>query len=182
MQPITLVTGNPHKLAELQQVFPANLALTSTKLDLDEIQTLDLHEIVRSKLHQAYKVVQGPVIVEDVAAELAALNGLPGPFIKFFEERLGKGALYKLGGEGQVRVVCAMGYYDGSQEYIVDGILDGSIVAPRGGEGFGFDFVLIPDGYDRTMSELGLEVKNTISHRFKAATLLSERLAHRDSG
>jgi XTP/dITP diphosphohydrolase len=70
-----------------------------------------------------------------------------------------------------------MGYYDGEQECIVDGVLEGSIVAPRDGEGFGFDFVIIPDGYNKTMSQLGLHVKNTISHRYKAATQLSEKLA-----
>jgi non-canonical purine NTP pyrophosphatase (RdgB/HAM1 family) len=176
MKTITVVTGNPHKLAELQKVFPPEIALQSTKLDLDEIQSLDLHEIVRHKLRQAYAAVQSPVVVEDVSAELEALNGLPGPFIKFFNERLGKEALYKLAGESRVKIVCSMGYYDGTDEYIVDGVTEGHIVAPRDGEGFGFDFVLIPDGYDKTMSELGLAVKNTISHRYKAAVLLSEKL------
>ncbi len=177
MNPITIVTGNPHKLAELQQVFPAEIALQAKKLNLDEIQSLDLHEIVRHKLHQAYATVDNPVIVEDVSAELEALNGLPGPFIKFFEERLGKGALFKLAGESRVKIICSMGYYDGLREFIVDGEIEGRIVAPRGGEGFGFDFVVIPDGYDKTMSELGLNIKNTISHRYKAATLLSEKLS-----
>ncbi len=177
MNTITLVTGNPHKLAELNKVFPAEIKLRSTKLDLDEIQTLDLHTIVRHKLRQAFEVVGGPVIIEDVSAELAILNGLPGPFVKFFEERLGRGALFKLAGETRVRIICSMGYYDGKQEYIVDGVLDGRIVAPRDGEGFGFDFVLIPDGYDKTLSELGIDIKNTISHRYKAASLLSEKLA-----
>jgi non-canonical purine NTP pyrophosphatase (RdgB/HAM1 family) len=178
MKTITLVTGNPHKLAELQKVFPSEIALQSTKLNLDEIQSLDLHEIVRHKLRQAYATVDGPVIVEDVSAELEALNGLPGPFIKFFDERLGKEALFKLaGGESRVRIVCSMGYYDGTTEYIVDGVIEGHVVAPRDGEGFGFDFVFVPDGYDKTMSELGLDVKNTISHRYRAATLLSEKLA-----
>jgi non-canonical purine NTP pyrophosphatase (RdgB/HAM1 family) len=173
MSTITLVTGNSHKLAELQEVFPDALQLTSRKLDLDEIQSLDLHAIVRHKLRQAYAEVKGPVIIEDVSAELESLNGLPGPFVKFFNERLGKGALYKLAGEGRVKVICAMGYYDGEKEYIVDGILEGNVVAPREGEGFGFDFVIIPGGYDKTMSQLGLKVKNIISHRYKAATALA---------
>jgi len=176
MNPITLATSNPHKLIELLKVFPASIPLKSQKLDLDEIQSLDLHTIVQHKLHQAYDIVKGPVITEDVSAELDALNGLPGPFVKFFEARLGRGALFKLAGETRAKVTCCMGYYDGTREYIVDGILEGRIVAPRDGEGFGFDFVLIPDGCDQTMSELGLSVKNTISHRYKAAVLLSEKI------
>ncbi len=175
---ITLVTGNPHKLIELQAIFPASLNLVSKKIDLVEIQSLSLHEIVRYKMQQAYSVVGGPVIVEDVSAELDKLNGLPGPFVKYFNDQLGREGLYKLAGEGRIKVTCAMGYYDGETEYIADGILEGTVVPPREGEGFGFDFVLVPDGYDQTLSELGLEVKNTISHRFKAASILSELLAN----
>lgn len=179
MLQITLVTGNPNKLAELQKIFPESLDLTSQSLDVDEIQDLDAHVIVHHKLQQAYELVQGPVIVEDVSAELEKLNGLPGPFVKFFEKRLGKGALYKLAGEGRVRVVCTMGYYDGTTEHIIDGVLNGTIVAPREGTGFGFDFVLIPDGYDKTFSELGPDIKNTISHRYLAAAQMAEFLANK---
>lgn len=177
MKPITLVTGNPHKLAELQQIFRPQLDLLSAKLELDEIQSLDLHQIVRHKLLQAYAVVEAPVIVEDVSAELESLNGLPGPFVKFFEERLGRGALYKLGGESRAKITCCMGYYDGTNESIVDGVIQGRIVEPRSGEGFGFDFVFIPDGYNKTLSELGLNIKNSMSHRNKAAKLLIDKLA-----
>jgi non-canonical purine NTP pyrophosphatase (RdgB/HAM1 family) len=182
MQPITLATGNPHKLAELQAIFPPDMQLRSQKLDLDEIQSLDLHQIVSHKLRQAYAEIGGPVIVEDVSAELAKLHGLPGPFVKFFEERLGMGALHTLAGEGRVKIICSMGYYDGAAEYIVDGVLEGSIVAPRPGEGFGFDFVLIPDGCTQTMSELGMDVKNRISHRALAARLLADRLRQTTAG
>jgi inosine triphosphate pyrophosphatase len=176
MSQITIVTGNPHKLAELQKVFPATLDLVSKKLQLDEIQSLDLHKIVKHKLHQAYDQVGGPVIIEDVSAELEKLNGLPGPFVKFVEEQLGRGGLYKLGGAGRVKIICSMGYFDGQDEHIIDGIIEGNIVEPRGSEGFGFDFEFIPDGYDKTMSELGMSVKNTMSHRFRAAKAMAEYL------
>lgn len=176
MQAITLVTGNPNKLSELRAILPASLNLQSHKLDLEEIQSLDLHEIVSHKLRQAYAALESPVIVEDVSAELEKLNGLPGPFIKFFEERLGNGALYTLAGEGRARIICTMGYYDGTQELLVDGVLDGTIVAPREGEGWGFDYVLVPEGYDQTFSEMGPDTKNGISHRFKAAALMAHAL------
>jgi inosine triphosphate pyrophosphatase len=173
---ITLVTGNPHKRAELEAIFPARLQLRSQKLDLDEIQSLDLHQIVSHKLRQAYERIKSPVIVEDVSAELEKLEGLPGPFVKFFEEKHGRGALYKLAGEGRVKIICGMGYFDGTHEKIVDGVIAGNIVAPRDGVGFGFDFEFMPDGYDKTMSQLGLEVKNSISHRYLAANLLADEL------
>jgi non-canonical purine NTP pyrophosphatase (RdgB/HAM1 family) len=176
MSEITLVTGNPNKLAELEAIFPAELKLRSQKLAVDEIQSLDLHEIVSHKLRQAYQIIKAPVIVEDVSAEVEKLNGLPGPFIKFFEERLGRGALYQLAGESRARIICGMGYYDGTTEILVDGIVEGEIVGPRDGEGWGFDFEFIPDGYDKTNSQLGPKVKNQISHRAVAAGLMAEKL------
>ena len=175
---VHLITGNPHKLRELQAIFPANLEVASQKLDLDEIQTLDVREIVHHKLRQAFDLMHTPVLVEDVSAELENLNGLPGPFIKFFEQQLGDASLYKLSGEGTgVTIRCVMGFYDGVDEHIVEGILHGTIVAPRGKPTFGFDVVIVPDGYSQTMAELGPEVKNTISHRYLATKQMAEYLA-----
>jgi non-canonical purine NTP pyrophosphatase (RdgB/HAM1 family) len=176
MATITIVTGNPHKLKELLAIFPASLDFTSQALDLVEIQSLDLHEIVSHKLREAYEQVKGPVIVEDISAELEKLNGLPGPFVKFFNERMGTDALYKLGDGSRVRIVCTMGYYDGTTEHIVDGVIEGTVVAPRPGGGFGFALVVVPDGYDQTMSQLSDEVRNTISHRAQAANKMAKYL------
>ena len=166
---ITFITGNVKKLAELKAVLPRDLDITHQQVDLDEIQSLDLHEIISYKLRQAYAAVNGPVLVEDISAELASLNGLPGPFIKFFHQKLGEQALYKIGTDRDtVTVKCTMGYYDGKTEIIVDGVMRGTIVAPRGESQFGFDPVIQPDGYDKTLAELGPHVKNQISHRRKA--------------
>ena len=175
MSEITLVTGNPNKLAELQAVLPAELPLQARSIDLVEIQSLDLEEIVKSKLFAAYEIIGGPVIVEDISAELENLNGLPGPFIKFFEQKLGKDALYQLSSEGtRVAIKCCMGYYDGSKLATFTGVMEGAITAPIGTTGFGFDFVIVPDGYSDTLSILGPDIKNKISHRYKAAQQLAE--------
>ena len=174
---IALISGNPNKLRELSAVFPANINLTMQSLELDEIQSLDVHAILRHKLQQAYAIVNCPVIVEDVSAELANLNGLPGPFIKFFEQQLGRGALYALSSEGTgVTIRCVMGYYDGTKEQIVEGVLEGEITAPRGENGFGFDCVIVPNGYNATLAELSDKQKNTMSHRYLAATKMAEYL------
>jgi inosine triphosphate pyrophosphatase len=166
---ITFVTGNIKKLTELTAVLPAELDITHQKLDLDEIQSLDLHEIIAHKLRQAYAAVHGPVMVEDISAGLASLNGLPGPFIKFYHQKLGEDALYKVGQKDDtVTVQCTMGYYDGKKEIIVDGIMRGTIVSPRGESAFGFDPVIQPEGYNKTLAELGPSIKNQISHRRKA--------------
>lgn len=182
MATITLVTGNPNKLAELRAVFPAHIQLQHAKLDLPEIQgdTGDPTEILKDKLERAYKAVGGPVIVEDVSAELDCLNGLPGPFVKFFEQKLGVQALWILARHAEERgatIRCTMGYFDGTLQKIVDGTVRGTIVPPRGGNGFGFDFVFMPDGHQRTTAEMTPEEKNSISWRGRAARALADQVA-----
>lgn len=177
MSELVFITGNPKKLEELQRLFPKDLSITHQALELDEIQSLDLHEVVHHKLQEAYSKVNKPVLVEDVSAELRSLNGLPGPFIKFFMQRLGDDALYKIAiKDDEVRIVCTMGYFDGQSEHIVDGVMTGHVVAPRGEGAFGFDPVIVPDGYERTIAELGPDIKDTISHRRKAADAMSSLL------
>jgi non-canonical purine NTP pyrophosphatase (RdgB/HAM1 family) len=178
MSEIVFITGNEKKLTELQRLLPVGLDITHQALDLDEIQSLDLHEIVRHKLYEAYEQVGKPVLVEDVSAELKSLNGLPGPFIKFFMQRLGNDALYKIAVvDDEVRIVCTMGYFDGTSEHIVDGEMLGRVVAPRGEGAFGFDPVIVPNGYDQTVAELGPEIKDSISHRRKAADAMVQVLS-----
>ena len=174
---IHLITGNVGKLEELRSLLPPEVDITHRKLDLVEIQSLDLHEIVSHKLRQAYEVVDEPVIVEDVSAELDSLRSLPGPFIKFFMQRLGDDALFRIGApHDAVKIMCTMGYYDGEKEIIVDGVMTGHIVVPRGNNGFGFDAVVVPDGYDRTLAELTSEEKNAVSHRRRAVDSMVSQL------
>jgi inosine triphosphate pyrophosphatase len=117
-QRVYLVTGNPNKLQEWKRMLPADSALELESLDVDipEIQSLDLTEIITDKAHKAFAAADGPVIVEDISAGLDELDGLPGPFIKYFEQSLGKGALHKLASDDPTpaTLTAVMAYYDGS--------------------------------------------------------------------
>ena len=168
-QTISIVTGNPGKVRELEVMSLGRLKFQMLQLDLPEIQSLDLKEIVTDKLQRAYKEAATPVIVDDVSAELENLNGLPGPFIKFFDQRLDGKALLTLAGEENAKVTirCVVGYYDGSKMLFGEGSVIGSVVSPRGENGFGFDPIIMPDGETRTMSEMTAEEKLAISHRGK---------------
>lgn len=182
---ITLVTGNANKLRELQAIAPAGLKFANQQVDLPEIQSLDLRAIVEDKARRAYQVVGGPVIVEDVSAELDCLQGLPGPFIKFFHERLGNDALFRLSDNTNNRLTirCNAAYYDGQRLLIGEGIVTGKAVEPRGSNGFGFDGVFMPDRQDdtpadgqRTVGEMSEDEKNAISHRALAMRNLLQQL------
>lgn len=177
---ITLVTGNQNKALEYESLLPAgsDTLFKTQKLDLPEIQSLEPEEIVADKLKRAYNIVQAPVIVEDVSAGLESLNGLPGPFIKFFEEKLGATALLQLAqtpGE-HVSIVCKVGYYDGRHTSFGTGEIKGLVVEPRGQNGFGFDSVVQPMGSDLTLAEMTSAQKNTVSHRALAIKDLLQQI------
>lgn len=180
MKTITLVTGNPGKLKEWQAILPKNsdIELVTHELDLPEIQSMNLQAIVEDKLRRAYDIIKVPVIVEDVAAGLDKLGGLPGPFFKFFEKELGPTALLQLAkASGEpLTIVCTIGYYDGTHFVYSKGDLRGTVAEPRGKNGFGFDAVVLPNGEDRTFAEMSLEEKNVISHRGQAIRQMLAKL------
>ncbi len=179
MKQIFLVTGNPNKLSEWQAIMPPDIEMGTVDVDLVEIQSADPEEIVTDKAKRAYEAAGKPVVVEDVEAGLEKLGGLPGPFIKFFLKKLGDDALYQLAGrEGErASVSCSIAYYDGETMITVKGEILGTIVAPRGENGFGFDVTFVPDGETQTYAEMGAEKKNALSHRRKAIQLLVEKLS-----
>jgi XTP/dITP diphosphohydrolase len=175
----TIVTGNQEKLVELRRIIPASIQFDHHELDLHEIQSLDLDEIIADKARRAYEILQKPVLVEDVAAGLEALNGLPGPFIKFFHQKLGEQALYELGGEsGRATIFCVAAYYDGGKLLIGHGQVAGKVVEPRVDNGFGFNKIFVPDGYGQTFAEMAPELHDRLSHRGNAIRDLLPQLGY----
>jgi non-canonical purine NTP pyrophosphatase (RdgB/HAM1 family) len=171
MTQITFVTGNPNKLREIKEIAPPELNIISREIDLPEIQSLDMFEIIEDKVKRAYAHIKGPVIVEDVSAGLDDLEGLPGPFYKYFSTKLGETALLKLSktaNSNRVTIHCIAAYFDGDKVLYGQGVIRGKVVEPSGKNGFGFDSVVVPDGESRTMAEMTTEEKHKISHRGKA--------------
>jgi len=73
------------------------------------------------------------------------------------------------------KFVCAAVYYFGADFIVAMGEIAGSIIKkPRGTNGFGYDPLFLPDGYEKTTAELPPEIKNKISHRFKAFNQLKK--------
>ena len=162
---LVVVTSNQGKLLEINQILGTNHKVS--KIDIPEIQSLDIDEVISAKAESAYAKIKKPVLVTDVSLEIDGLNGLPGPFVKFFLKTLGEEKTVKLiKGSKRTKVTDAIGIYDGQTMKIFKGSVRGKVVPKkRGKNGFGFDFVFIPDGYDKTYSQMSSTLKNKISHR-----------------
>ena len=77
----------------------------------------------------------------------------------------------------QKKDVCPCGCTSIKEIHKFEGIVEGEIIRERrGGEGFGYDPIFQPDGYDQTFAELGMDIKNRISHRARAVAKLCEFL------
>ena len=158
MKAVTFITGNQHKADALARVL--GLPLRHQAVDLMEVQSTSLEEIVEHKVRQAYVVAKCPVLVEDVALGFTALGGLPGPFIKFFVEAPNglENLCRMLDGfdDRSAVAACVFGYCDGHQVKLFRAELGGVIAEhPAGNGGFGWDKIFCPDGYGgKTRAEL----------------------------
>jgi inosine triphosphate pyrophosphatase len=175
---LTLITGNANKAEQFSKYL--GIPVEHQKLDLDELQSVHLIEVIEHKAKQAYHLIKKPVVVDDVAFEIEALNGLPGPFIKFFEEVLGLEKISELVHKydnHKVTVRMMLGFYDGKEFKAVDGFTHGIVSSKVLGEGgFGFDRIYIPEGYEKTRGEMTDEEYDETNHRRIAVKKLKEFL------
>lgn len=182
---ITFITGNAKKLEEVIKILGENFPhrMVSRKIDLPELQG-EIEDICVSKCKEAAHIIQGPVIVEDTSLCFTALGRLPGPYVKWFLEKLGPEGLHKLlaGFEDKsAEAVCTMAYHSGiesEQVLLFQGVTKGIIVEPRGSRDFGWDPCFEPVGYDKTYGEMSKEEKNKISHRYRAVELLKKHFSN----
>ncbi|HEY5805788.1 MAG TPA: non-canonical purine NTP pyrophosphatase [Candidatus Saccharimonadales bacterium] len=154
---LVFITGNQHKADALATWL--GRPIKHHKLDLDELQSLDLRTVVAHKARQAYGIVGQPVLVEDVALTFTGMGRLPGTFVKWFLEEIGNEGLCRLAdGLPHRKAVASVCYAmcDGGEEvYFFDGHVQGLVpAAPRGDKGWGWDPSFQPDGSDKTYGEM----------------------------
>lgn len=174
---VHFLTGNPGKLKEIQAIIPEVVGMD---IDLPEIQHSDATKIIQAKLTEARQHHSGAFIVEDTSLYLDALNGLPGPLIKWFLKAMGVEGLHRIAASlenttAQAKTIIGYATPDGKTNFF-EGIIEGTIVAPRGTNGFGWDAIFLPNGHERTFAEMDDEEKNTLSMRRLAAQKLQEYL------
>jgi non-canonical purine NTP pyrophosphatase (RdgB/HAM1 family) len=153
------VTGNHQKLKEFEEILEVKLDYLD--LDLEEIQSIEVKEVAEHKARQAYEILKEPVIVEDTGLYFEELKGLPGALVKFFVKKLTLDQICFLVKENRsAKAVTCIAYFDGKELKTFIGETEGKIaLKPRGNNGFGWDAIFIPEGYDRTFAELTDEEK-----------------------
>lgn len=185
MKLLCFATNNAHKIEELQ----AMLGLTFTLKTLSEIGCHDdiaetgttLEENSLIKARYVWDNYQMDCFADDSGLEVVALNGAPGVYSARYSGLHHSHAannellLANLAGitnrEAQFRTVITL--ILGGEIHQFEGIIKGKIIDQlRGTEGFGYDPLFVPDGYDQTFAEIPLAEKNLISHRAKAVEKL----------
>jgi XTP/dITP diphosphohydrolase len=189
MKTIIFATNNSHKLEEVREILVGKIRLAS----LNDIGCFDdipetsgtLEGNALQKARYVKENYDYDCFSDDTGLEVEALNNEPGVrSARYAGEAHDSNAnveklLRALGDEenrrARFRTVIALVYE--RREYLFEGRIDGRIIKERrGSEGFGYDPVFVPDGYDKTFAELGTDEKNKISHRAIATKKLSEWL------
>eukprot|EP01100_Stratorugosa_tubuloviscum_P003650 TRINITY_DN188_c0_g2_i1.p1 TRINITY_DN188_c0_g2~~TRINITY_DN188_c0_g2_i1.p1 ORF type:complete len:214 (-),score=107.65 TRINITY_DN188_c0_g2_i1:29-598(-) len=179
---ICFVTGNQKKLEEVKSIIGSSIPLEAIPIELPELQG-EVEEIAKEKCKIAYQKLGRPVITEDTSLCFNSLQGLPGPYIKWFLQKLGHQGLNNLLAayeDKSAYALCIFAFCDSleSEPLLFIGKTDGRIVPARGPNDFGWDPVFEPQGFNQTFAELDKQVKNTISHRYRALEKLKEFLAN----
>lgn len=191
---LLLGTKNPNKIREIKEICAEFLhveLLTFSDYPFSDVledgETFE--ENARKKAYQICAQTGLPVLAEDSGLEVYALGGAPGVRSARFagehkDDQANIEKLLALLKDSRDRKACfrcvAVLVWPSGDELLSEGVLTGQIaLAPRGTAGFGYDPVFIPDGYTQTLAELGLQIKNTMSHRRRALEGLMRQLQQR---
>jgi non-canonical purine NTP pyrophosphatase (RdgB/HAM1 family) len=173
-----LVTSNRNKAVEAARILGKEIEVVS--VDLPEIQSNDLIEVLEAKADEAWRLLHRPLVVEEVGLELDALRGFPGPLVKWMLAAVGADGIARIAldrGDSGAVARCAVLLREEKRSVIGEGFTRGRLVLPpRGDAGFGWDPVFEPHGHDQTYAELGEGAKDAIGHRGRAWRDLERKL------
>ena len=201
---IVFATNNKHKLEEIRSILGESIEVLSLKdigcdVDIPETGTT-LEENALQKAQYIYDNYHLSVFADDTGLEVDALDGAPGVYSARYageghDSEANMTKLLKELGENnnrkarfrtvitliQKKNVCPCGCTSIKEVHQFEGIVEGEIIRERrGGEGFGYDPIFQPEGYDQTFAELGMDIKNHISHRARAVAKLCEFLKNNE--
>ncbi|NHK30017.1 MAG: non-canonical purine NTP pyrophosphatase [Asgard group archaeon] len=164
-QSITFVTKNKEKISDITEMLGNKFNVSFTAdIELIEIQSLSVEEVVAFKAKQAFDILAQPVAVSDSGLEITSLNNFPGALVKFVNETLGQEKIVKLLENEKNReayFVAAIAYCDSPNMVKVFVQRDeGKIALEPRGDGWHFDRIFIPKNEKQTWAEIGRKIKN----------------------
>jgi len=183
---LIFATNNHHKLSEVQEIIGNHFKLISlleagfTGYINENQNTIEGNAVEKAKY--IFNKLKRNCFADDTGLEVEALHNAPGVFSARYagvennsEANIGK-LLLNLTGKNnrnaQFRTVISLIFNE--KEYLFEGIVKGTIInQKRGKDGFGYDPVFVPDGYNKTFAEMPVSMKNKISHRAKAVQKLA---------
>jgi len=189
---ILIGTNNAHKVREVRQILETELTgkfdlltpadVFDEEIDVEETGlTLDKNAFL--KADEFFSKSGIPCFADDTGLEINALHGHPGVrSARFAGEDCDDAANRKKALDllkdvpdsdrsAQFRTVIC--FKDGTDTLYVHGVCPGKIIKEeRGGEGFGYDSIFVPEGYEQTFAQMSAELKNKLSHRGKAVAKL----------
>ena len=187
---LVLATNNLHKLREVQDILDAGIELLSLS-DIDFVGEIpEDHDTLEGnasqKSHYIFDACGVDCFSDDTGLEIDALNGRPGVYSARyagekanFMDNMEKVLIEMKGVEDRAakfRTVISL-IIDGAERQF-EGIVEGEILENMvGSQGFGYDAIFKPYGYDQSFAEMPLMKKNAISHRARAVAKLSEYLS-----
>lgn len=171
------ITWNKNKFIEVQAVLPY---IEQMDFDLPELQEIDAHKIIQTKLVEARKHYDGEFIVEDTSLYMDCLNGLPWPLIKWFLQKMWNEWLFEIAKrfDNYGATAKTLIWYGDSKWDIkfFEGILKWTIIKPEVESDFGRSPIFRPDWYDCSYAEISIKQKNTMSMRWQALNKLKDFL------
>ncbi len=193
-QELVVASGNRDKAAEVAKLLADTSWRIRTLADylpvdepVEDGETFEENALLKARYYVA--AVGAPCVADDSGLEVDVLNGAPGVFSARYAgegcsyadnnaKLLRELASYRGKESRQARFRCCAAYVDPEgTELVAEGTVEGHIAAePRGANGFGYDPVFIPKGFDATFGELPPETKHAISHRGRAFRQLRELL------
>lgn len=186
MKKLVFATNNAHKLEEIRAILGDKveiLSLNDIHCHADIPETADtLEGNAALKAAYIYEHYGLDCFADDTGLEVEALNGAPGIYSARYAGGEGhdseanmKKLLREMEGKENRRAQfrTAICLIERGKETLFEGIVKGEIIREkRGGSGFGYDPVFVPEGYTETFAEMGSEEKNKISHRVRAVQQL----------
>ena len=177
---VTFVSTNPGKYREVAAVLrPYGVRVRWKRRALPAPQAEALDEVVGAKL-EAGRDGSGFVLVEDSGLFIPSLAAFPGVYSAHFLKAWRFAPILELLRHRSRRAYfrTVAGLRRGRRQALFSGEVVGAIAdRPRGGQGFGYDPIFVPEGWDRTFAQAPAEAKNETSHRARALRRVGEALA-----